>query len=55
MRHFWGAAEMNGTADPGQDAHNVPDPECLWNMFDLTPGGCGTDWYPKLAYDGPAT
>lgn len=50
VRHFWGASEMDGTADPGQDAHNVPDPECLWNMLDLTPGGRGTDWYPKLEY-----
>lgn len=48
VRHFWGASEMDGTADPGQDARNVPDPEALWNMLDLTPGGRGTDWYPTL-------
>ncbi len=23
----------------------------LWNFFDLTPEGRGTDWYPKLNYD----
>lgn len=50
VRHFWGGSEMDGTADPGQDARNVPDPEALWNMLDLTPGGRGTDWYPKLSY-----
>jgi len=22
----------------------------LWNLFDLTPEGRGTDWYPRLAY-----
>jgi hypothetical protein len=22
----------------------------LWNVLDLTPGGRGTDWYPKLSY-----
>ena len=22
----------------------------LWNVFDFTPDGRGTDWYPKLAY-----
>ncbi len=22
----------------------------LWNLFDLTPEGRGTDWYPKLSY-----
>jgi len=50
VRHFWGASEMDGTADPHQDARNVPDPEALWTMLDLTPGGRGTDWYPKLEY-----
>ncbi len=50
VRHFWGAAEMTGTADPGQDARIVPDAEALWTMLDLTPGGRGTDWYPKLEY-----
>ncbi len=49
-RHFWGSSEMDGTADPHQDARNVPDPEALWTMLDLTPGGRGTDWYPKLDY-----
>ena len=50
VRHFWGGSEAHCTADPGQDPRNVPDPECLWNMLDLTPGGRGTDWYPKLSY-----
>jgi hypothetical protein len=22
----------------------------LWNLFDLTPDGRGTDWYPELTY-----
>jgi predicted dithiol-disulfide oxidoreductase (DUF899 family) len=51
VRHFWGASEMDGTADPGQDARNAPDHEALWTMLDLTPGGRGTDWYPKLDYN----
>jgi predicted dithiol-disulfide oxidoreductase (DUF899 family) len=30
----------------------VPDDiAALWNLLDLTPGGRGTDWYPKLRYD----
>jgi predicted dithiol-disulfide oxidoreductase (DUF899 family) len=48
VRHFWGASELSGTADPGQDPRNVPDPEALWTLLDLTPGGRGTDWYPTL-------
>ena len=51
VRHCWGAAEMSAvTADPGQDPHNAPDPEALWTLLDMTPGGRGTDWYPKLSY-----
>lgn len=53
VHHFW-AGEMGGTADPGQDARGAPDPTPLWNILDLTPGGRGTDWYPKLDYSQAA-
>lgn len=50
IRHFWGG-EMGGeSADPGQDPRGAPDPMPLWNILDWTPGGRGTDWYPKLDY-----
>ena len=49
VHHFW-AGELGGTEDPGQDARGAPDPTPLWNILDLTPGGRGTDWYPKLSY-----
>lgn len=49
VRHFWGS-ELGGTQDPGQDPRGAPDPTPLWNILDLTPGGRGTDWYPKLEY-----
>ena len=52
VHHFVGA-ELGGTQDPGQDPRGAPDPTPLWNVLDFTPGGRGTDWYPKLAY--PAT
>ncbi|WP_431287849.1 DUF899 family protein [Roseateles chitinivorans] len=47
--HFW-SAESGGTEDPGQDAHGAPEIAPLWNVLDLTPGGRGTSWYPKLDY-----
>jgi hypothetical protein len=25
----------------------------LWNLFDLTPEGRGTDWYPERSYERP--
>lgn len=49
VRHFW-AGELGGTQDPGQDPRGAPDPTPLWNVLDLTPGGRGSDWYPKLDY-----
>ena len=53
VHHFLGG-ELGGTQDPGQDPRGAPDPIPLWNILDLTPGGRGTDWYPKLAYPQPA-
>jgi predicted dithiol-disulfide oxidoreductase (DUF899 family) len=50
VRLFW-AGEISGEmADPGQDPRGAPDIASLWNILDLTPGGRGTDWYPKLNY-----
>jgi len=49
VHHFW-APEMGGTEDPGQDPREAPELMPLWNVLDLTPGGRGVDWYPKLEY-----
>ena len=49
VHHFW-APELGDTSDPGQDPRGAPGIEPLWNILDLTPGGRGTDWYPKLSY-----
>jgi predicted dithiol-disulfide oxidoreductase (DUF899 family) len=49
--HFY-SGEMSGAmADPGQDPRGAPDPDPLWLMLDLTPGGRGTDWHTKFQYD----
>ena len=53
IRHFW-SGEMSGAmADPGQDPRGGPDLDPLWSLFDTTPEGRGTDWYPKLDYGTP--
>lgn len=50
VRLFW-MGDMTGLmADPGQDPRGAVDLAPLWNALDLTPGGRGTDWYPKLQY-----
>jgi predicted dithiol-disulfide oxidoreductase (DUF899 family) len=50
VRHFWAEEMGPSTSDPGQDPRGAPDPMPLWTILDMTPGGRGTDWYPKLAY-----
>ncbi|MGF6753553.1 DUF899 family protein [Paraburkholderia sp. GAS42] len=50
VRHFWGDEMGLQTADPGQDPRGAPDAMPLWTVLDMTPGGRGTDWYPKLEY-----
>lgn len=47
--HFWGS-EMFHAGLEGQPRH-LDQIWPLWNMFDLTPEGRGTDWYPQLRYD----
>jgi len=37
-------------SEPGQDGRHVDLIWPLWNLFDYTPEGRGTDWNPKLAY-----
>ena len=50
IRHFW-SEEMSGEmADPGQDPRGAIEMDALWLLLDATPGGRGTDWYPKLSY-----
>ena len=46
--HFWGSELLYAPTD-GQTRH-VDSLWPLWNLFDLTPEGRGTDWYPKLSY-----
>ena len=50
VRLFWASEMTTEMADPGQDPRDAPDIASLWSILDLTPGGRGTDWYPKLSY-----
>lgn len=50
VRLFWASEMTVEMADPGQDPRDAPDIAALWSILDLTPGGRGTDWYPKLSY-----
>jgi len=50
IHHFWAGEMTEEMADPGQDPRGAPDLDPLWTILDLTPGGRGATWYPKLEY-----
>jgi predicted dithiol-disulfide oxidoreductase (DUF899 family) len=50
IRHFWGSELFYAPTDPGQDPRHTATIEPLWNLYDLTPEGRGTDWDEQLRY-----
>jgi predicted dithiol-disulfide oxidoreductase (DUF899 family) len=50
IRHMWGSEVLYVPAEPGQAYRHNDLLDTMWNMFDLTPEGRGTDWSPKLSY-----
>jgi predicted dithiol-disulfide oxidoreductase (DUF899 family)/uncharacterized protein YndB with AHSA1/START domain len=51
IHHFYSTELLYAPFNRGQDGRHVDLIWPVWNMFDLTPEGRGTDWYPRLAYD----
>jgi predicted dithiol-disulfide oxidoreductase (DUF899 family) len=50
IRHFWGSELLYAPTEPGQDPRHVGTIEPLWNLYDLTPAGRGTNWDEQLSY-----
>ncbi|MBT2397374.1 DUF899 family protein [Streptomyces sp. ISL-100] len=51
IRHFWGSELLYApTDDPAHGPRHLGTIEPLWNLFDLTPDGRGTDWDEQLSY-----
>jgi predicted dithiol-disulfide oxidoreductase (DUF899 family) len=50
IRHFWGSELFYAPEEPGQETRHIGTLEPLWNLFDLTPEGRGTDWDEQLSY-----
>jgi predicted dithiol-disulfide oxidoreductase (DUF899 family) len=50
IRHFWGSELLYAPTDPDQDPRHLGTLEPVWNLFDLTPEGRGTDWDEQLRY-----
>lgn len=50
IRHFWASELYYKDVEPGQDPRHLGTIEPVWNIFDLTPNGRGTDWDEQLSY-----
>jgi predicted dithiol-disulfide oxidoreductase (DUF899 family) len=51
IHHSFCTELLFAPGEPGQDGRHVDLIWPLWNLFDFTPQGRGTDWRPKLAYE----
>jgi predicted dithiol-disulfide oxidoreductase (DUF899 family) len=50
IHHFYHTELLFAPSEPGQDGRHIDLIWPLWNLFDFTPDGRGTDWYPRLRY-----
>jgi predicted dithiol-disulfide oxidoreductase (DUF899 family) len=50
IRHFWGSELFYAPTDGDQDPRHVGTIEPVWNLFDLTREGRGSDWDEQLDY-----
>jgi predicted dithiol-disulfide oxidoreductase (DUF899 family) len=50
IHHFWSSELFTAASDPGQHPRHVDFLWPVWSVFDRTPEGRGTDWYPQLDY-----
>lgn len=50
IQHFYNTELLYAPHPEGQDGRHVDSIWPLWNVFDLSPAGRGTDWYPRLTY-----
>ncbi|MEA2604861.1 MAG: hypothetical protein QOF89_5853 [Acidobacteriota bacterium] len=48
--HSYNTELLYAPSEPGQDGRHVDLIWPLWNLFDYTPEGRGSGWYPKLGY-----
>jgi predicted dithiol-disulfide oxidoreductase (DUF899 family) len=48
--HFYATELLFAPSEKGQNGRHVDSIWPLWNLFDYTPEGRGTDWYPKHVY-----
>ena len=50
IHHFWSSELWYARPEAGQHPRHVDFMWPMWNIFDTTPDGRGTEWGPKLGY-----
>ena len=50
IHHCYSSELLFVSPEPGQSPRHVDSMWPLWNVFDLTPIGRGSDWWPQLSY-----
>ena len=56
IHHFYNSELAYAPVEAGQDPRHVDLTWPIWNVFDLTPDGRGSNWRPKYSYvEGPRT
>jgi predicted dithiol-disulfide oxidoreductase (DUF899 family) len=50
IHHFYNTELLYAPSVEGQHPRHADLVWPLWNLFDLTPEGRGTDWFPRLLY-----
>lgn len=53
IHHFYHSELLFAPREAGMDGRHIDSIWPIWNMYDFTPEGRGTDWYPRLSYDSP--
>ncbi len=48
--HFYNAELLYTQSEEGQHPRHADLLWPLWSLFDLTPEGRGSDWFPRLLY-----
>ena len=51
VHHFYTTELAFVPSEPGQHQRHIDQMWPLWQLFDLTPEGRGTDWFPRLRYE----
>ncbi len=50
IHHTYGSELFMIPSEPGQHPRHIDPMWPLWNVFDMTPDGRGTDWFPQISY-----